>query len=126
MGTEVFYEVYHAGDTVTDQATGAPGTHSTLVGDKGDVSDTVFAEKVAKPVHLQAATPDNLTALLANTANPANRMDPYGAPKFVFLYVGDHGGLDNKTFAKPGFRPDPLLVPNFHIEPGMTIYGEGR
>ncbi len=75
----------------------------------------------AHPIHLQAATQENLFAVFSNAFSRMNSL----APNFVFFYVGDHGGLDSEAVAKIGFTPDPLVAPNFDLKPGMKIYGEG-
>lgn len=49
IGSEVYYELFRPGDAKTDQSAGAPGSHSNLVGHKGEVSDVQFAENVAMP-----------------------------------------------------------------------------
>ncbi len=46
IGSEIYYEVFKPGDTVTDQSTDS--SHSYLVGYEGQVPDTEFADKIAK------------------------------------------------------------------------------
>lgn len=54
----------------------------------------------AEPIHVAEASRDNLVQAFAQPS------------KFVFFYVGDHGGLDGESVAKNGFTPDPLLIWN--------------
>ncbi len=73
------------------------------------------------PIHLQAATEKNLFALFTKNFKKRDA----STPDFVFLYVGDHGGVDEKSMAKTGYTPDLLVTPNLQITPGMNIVGEG-
>jgi len=80
-----------------------------------------YLARTDHPIHLQAATRENLLAVFTNAFGSTNPSHP----DFVFLYVGDHGGLDSRAEAKTGFTPDLLAAPNFPIKPGIRIYGEG-
>lgn len=73
------------------------------------------------PIHLQAATPENLFTIFARAFSQKNP----SVPDFVFFYAGDHGGLNTRAVAKRGYTPDPLVAPNFQKTPGMKIYGDG-
>jgi len=61
-------------------------------------------------VNLMAATRANL-AMVFNQAFAGNSQKG-AVPTSVFLYVGDHGGLDEASVAKKGFPGhDPLVTP---------------
>lgn len=69
-----------------------------------EIAQTKIAN--ARPINLLAATRDNLVDVFTR-----NFGEGRPNPDFVFFYVGDHGGLDGTSVAKPGFVPDPLLRP---------------
>lgn len=75
---------------------------------------------VSPAVNLRAATKKQLTQVIAEAFAPSARTKP----DFVFLYVGDHGGLNGKSVAKPGFEPDPFVAPNA-LPDGAILYGAG-
>jgi hypothetical protein len=70
-------------------------------------------------VHLRAATRKQLAQLFGKTFAPGAA----SRPDFVFFYVGDHGGLDGKAFARRGFEPDPLVAPQ--VGRGVPLFGAG-
>lgn len=72
------------------------------------------------PVHLQAATRENLLAIFSQAFGPQSA----SKPDFVFFYAGDHGGLDARSVAKPGFTPDLGVSPNFVMAPGIVVFGQ--
>lgn len=78
----------------------------------------------ANPIHLLSATREHLVDLFAATFAPEAQA---AAPDFVFLYVGDHGGLDGAATAKRNFgHPDRLVTPMIQRQAGTHLYGEGN
>ena len=71
-----------------------------------------------KPIHLLAATRKQLFGLFSSTF--ASKQGPL--PSFVFLYVGDHGGLNAVKEAKLHFGLPDRLITN---APPSPMYGEG-
>jgi len=95
---------------------------------KADISHPVVRDFIAgrdNPIHLLAATRRQLVGLFAQMFS-----ESYGdRPDFVFLYVGDHGGLNRLAVAKHFFdQPDMLIMPNLSIRlPQLRrLYGEGH